>query len=174
MNTRMKISLIALILSVFSVQGFGENPDIQPRVLTLDEALELAGNNNPDLVSARRNLESAARSNSGKWNSFLPNLSLNGSYTNAHNPDTNKWNWGGSTGASLSLDFGIPFEMRLKSAEYEAALVSYKSLEASTLSKVATDFYSLIAEKNNLEILAQSENLLRICTTRIWQTITGD
>ena len=43
MNTRMKISLIALILSVFSVQGFGENPDIQPRVLTLDEALELAG-----------------------------------------------------------------------------------------------------------------------------------
>lgn len=159
MNTRMKISLIALILSVFSVQGFGENPDVQPRVLTLDEALELAGNNNPDLVAARRNLESAARSNSGKWNSFLPNLSLNGSYTNSHNPDTNKWNWGGSTGASLSLDFGIPFEMRLKSAEYEAALVSYKSLEASTLSKVATDFYSLIAEKNNLEILAQSEKL---------------
>lgn len=159
MNKRIKISLITLILSVFSIQGFGENPETTPRVITLEEALELAGNNNPDLVAARRNLESAARSNSGKWNSFLPSLSLNGSYTNSHNPDSNQWKWGGSTGASLSLDFGIPFEMRLKSVEYEAALVNYKSLEASTLSKVATDFYSLIAEKNNLEILVQSEKL---------------
>lgn len=81
--------------------------------------------NNPDIIAARRNLESLARDNTGKWNTFLPNLSLNGSYSNSHNADSNTWKWSGSTGVTLSFDFGIPSEMTVKTLEYQKGVVEY-------------------------------------------------
>ena len=62
---------------------------VSVQYVTLEKALELGMENNPDIIAARRNLESLARDNTGKWNTFLPNLSLNGSYSNSHNADSN-------------------------------------------------------------------------------------
>ena len=135
------------------------NTENNVRYLTLDDALTLGLENNPDLLTARRNLESLARTEQGKWNSFIPNLSLNGSYSNTHNQDSNSWKWSGSTGISLSFNFGIPFQMNLKTLEYQAGVLEYQKLEANTLNTIAGKFYTLIAEKNNIDILVQAGKL---------------
>lgn len=135
------------------------NTENNVRYLTLDDALTLGLENNPDLLTARRNLESLARTEQGKWNSFIPNLSLNGSYSNTHNQDSNSWKWSGSTGISLSFNFGIPFQMNLKTLEYQAGILEYQKLEATTLNTIAGKFYTLIAEKNNIDILVQAGKL---------------
>ena len=135
------------------------NTENNVRYLTLDDALTLSLENNPDLLTARRNLESLARTEQGKWNSFIPNLSLNGSYSNTHNQDSNSWKWSGSTGISLSFNFGIPFQMNLKTLEYQAGILEYQKLEATTLNTIAGKFYTLIAEKNNIDILVQAGKL---------------
>lgn len=135
------------------------NTENNVRYLTLDDALTLGLENNPDLLTARRNLESLARTEQGKWNSFIPNLSLNGSYSNTHNQDSNSWKWSGSTGISLSFNFGIPFQMNLKTLEYQAGILEYQKLEATTLNTIAGKFYALIAEKNNIDILVQAGKL---------------
>lgn len=135
------------------------NTENNVRYLTLDDALTLGLENNPDLLTARRNLESLARTEQGKWNSFIPNLSLNGSYSNTHNQDSNSWKWSGSTGISLSFNFGIPFQMNLKTLEYQAGVLEYQKLEATTLNTIAGKFYTLIAEKNNIDILVQAGKL---------------
>lgn len=135
------------------------NTENNVRYLTLDDALTLGLENNPDLLTARRNLESQARTEQGKWNSFIPNLSLNGSYSNTHNQDSNSWKWSGSTGISLSFNFGIPFQMNLKTLEYQAGILEYQKLEATTLNTIAGKFYTLIAEKNNIDILVQAGKL---------------
>lgn len=135
------------------------NTENNVRYLTLDDALTLGLENNLDLLTARRNLESLARTEQGKWNSFIPNLSLNGSYSNTHNQDSNSWKWSGSTGISLSFNFGIPFQMNLKTLEYQAGVLEYQKLEATTLNTIAGKFYTLIAEKNNIDILVQAGKL---------------
>lgn len=135
------------------------NTENNVRYLTLDDALTLGLENNPDLLTARRNMESLARTEQGKWNSFIPNLSLNGSYSNTHNQDSNSWKWSGSTGISLSFNFGIPFQMNLKTLEYQAGVLEYQKLEATTLNTIAGKFYTLIAEKNNIDILVQAGKL---------------
>lgn len=135
------------------------NTENNVRYLTLDDALTLGLENNPDLLTARRNLESLARTEQGKWNSFIPNLSLNDSYSNTHNQDSNSWKWSGSTGISLSFNFGIPFQMNLKTLEYQAGILEYQKLEATTLNTIAGKFYTLIAEKNNIDILVQAGKL---------------
>lgn len=135
------------------------NTENNVRYLTLDDALTLGLENNLDLLTARRNLESLARTEQGKWNSFIPNLSLNGSYSNTHNQDSNSWKWSGSTGISLSFNFGIPFQMNLKTLEYQAGVLEYQKLEANTLNTIAGKFYTLIAEKNNIDILVQAGKL---------------
>lgn len=135
------------------------NTENNVRHLTLDDALTLGLENNPDLLTARRNLESLARTEQGKWNSFIPNLSLNGSYSNTHNQDSNSWKWSGSTGISLSFNFGIPFQMNLKTLEYQAGILEYQKLETTTLNTIAENFYTLIAEKNNIDILVQAGKL---------------
>lgn len=115
--------LILFLLCFYSVSG--ENSETTVQYVTLEKALELGMENNPDIIAARRNLESLARDNTGKWNTFLPNLSLNGSYSNSHNADSNTWKWSGSTGVTLSFDFGIPSEMTVKTLEYQKGVVEY-------------------------------------------------
>ena len=51
------------------------NTENNVRYLTLDDALTLGLENNPDLLTARRNLESLARTEQGKWNSFITDCS---------------------------------------------------------------------------------------------------
>lgn len=149
--------LILFLLCFYSVSG--ENSETTVQYVTLEKALELGMENNPDIIAARRNLESLARDNTGKWNTFLPNLSLNGSYSNSHNADSNTWKWSGSTGVTLSFDFGIPSEMTVKTLEYQKGVVEYEKLVTSTMNSITNSFYSLITEKNNIDILIQAANM---------------
>ena len=127
--------LILFLLCFYSVSG--ENSETTVQYVTLEKALELGMENNPDIIAARRNLESLARDNTGKWNTFLPNLSLNGSYSNSHNADSNTWKWSGSTGVTLSFDFGIPSEMTVKTLEYQKGVVEYEKLVTSTMNSIS-------------------------------------
>lgn len=138
--------------------------DIVPekRVLTLDEAIKLALENNPDLKKNRLSLEDAKRRNINMWNKFLPSLSASGSLTDAHDFEgSSNWSWGASASATLSFTFALPSSMQLLNLNYQQALISYKSLEAQTKANVSTSFYSLIAEQKNLEILRDSQKLAK-------------
>ncbi len=56
--------LILFLLCFYSVSS--ENSETTVQYVTLEKALKLGMENNPDIIAARRNLESLARDNTGK------------------------------------------------------------------------------------------------------------
>ena len=153
MKKKFFSSILVVFCCVFSLFA---------RTLTLDEALELCIENNPDLKKQRLSLEDARRRNNNMWNKFLPSLSAGGSYTNSHDfSESSNWNWGVSAGASLSFSFSTSSEMQLLNLNYQSSLLSYENLLQTTKANISTSFYSLIAEQKNLEILLDSQKLAK-------------
>lgn len=49
--------------------------------------------------------------------------------------------------------------MTVKTLEYQKGVVEYEKLVTSTMNSITNSFYSLITEKNNIDILVQAANM---------------
>ncbi|GHT90822.1 hypothetical protein FACS1894140_0130 [Spirochaetia bacterium] len=128
--------------------------------LTLEKTLDTALQNNADLKKNAISLQQAKRENSNAWNMFLPSLSATLGISNNHvitpKPETEVeplWPWSASAQASLQFTAAIPARIKLLSLKYQAAEESYKNEIRKLTAEVSTSFYSLLAEKMNIEIL---------------------
>ncbi|MCR4789702.1 MAG: TolC family protein [Treponemataceae bacterium] len=145
--------LSALLLCTASV--FAEK-------ITMEDAVDMAVKNNPDLKKQQYTLNNAKRQNFNMWNQFLPSMSTSGLYTNTHDFDEySEWSW--NVGASASLSFGLSTitSMDSLSLNYKSEILNYNNVEAKTKASVSTAFFSLIAEQKNLEILKDSQHLAK-------------
>ena len=61
----------------------GASAQEQPRQVTLEEAIEVALRNNPDLAVSRSDVDAAEYDRLGAWGDYLPTLSLGYGYSNA-------------------------------------------------------------------------------------------
>lgn len=150
---------VVLVALVFSLQC------VSLKAITLEEAQNFALTNNNDLQTQKLNLQAAERAKNASWNAFLPSMSLTGGISNTHisEPATGKaWNWNASAGLSMSLSAGVPSKLKQISLAYDMAFTNYEREEQNLLTKVASSFYNLMAERQNIKILEDSRELSRI------------
>lgn len=130
--------------------------------ITIENAIVLAKENNPDLKKQKLNLEDARRKSQNKWNKFLPNMSASANFSNGHDfQGSSNWDWRASAGANLSFSFALPSSIQQIQLTYLIEQTNYQKLESQTISTISTSFYSLIAELQNIQILKESQNLAK-------------
>lgn len=130
--------------------------------ITIENAIVLAKENNPDLKKQKLNLEDARRKSQNRWNKFLPNMSASANFSNGHDfQGSSNWDWRASAGANLSFSFALPSSIQQIQLTYLIEQTNYQKLESQTISTISTSFYSLIAELQNIQILKESQNLAK-------------
>ena len=183
-------SILAVVLAAAPLKAQ------EPRVLSLEEALELARQNNPVLRQVMNELDLTPASMRAAWGAFLPTLSL-GLGTNVNlnrrlqaednfgNPIVNpnvEWVTASSSSQSLSADLrlfegGARFHQR--GAERARGIARERRVEAemtATWARVATSFYQTIRQSDLLEFemaILEGKRLDLESTTRLFELAVG-
>jgi len=142
----------------------------QQIVLSLADALERGIENNLNLKKSLIDLEAAGYSAHRLWSEVFPTISgsLGASYSSAlFSGDGFKANRDGlsysaSLGLNVTLNAGIPYSMKNISLAYQARLLSYEDARNQIGIQITKNFYSLIADRDNLAVLADMLNLAQL------------
>ena len=167
-----------------------------PRVLSLDEALELASRNNPLLRQAMNELDLTPASMRAAWGAFLPRLDL-GMGTNVNlnrrllaedffgNPIANpnvEWVTASRSSQDISARFSL-FEggrrFHERGAERARGIARERRVDAETTAtwgRVATSFYETIRQSDLLELemaILDGKRLDLESTRRLFELAVG-
>jgi multidrug efflux system outer membrane protein len=154
-------SILCCTVSLFAQDAPAQASKGSP--LSLEDALKMAMENNSTVKSAKFALDKAALTNKNTWNQFLPSISLSGGISNTHilaGPgSTNSSNALSAIAGDVTLNFnaGLANKFQQNSLAYKKALADYNNALLTVKQSVSGSFYSLLAEKKNIDIL--SENL---------------
>jgi outer membrane protein TolC len=104
------------------------------------------------------------------WSEVFPTISasLGGSYSSplisGDGPKAEKQNFPYSAGLSISLTLnaGIPYSMKNIKLAYQARLLSYEDARNQLGIQITKNFYGLIADRDNLAVLADVLNLAQL------------
>ena len=168
----------------------------EPRVLSLEEALELARRNNPVLRQAVNELERTPAGMRAAWGAFLPRLSLNmGTNVNLNrrlqaedffgNPIANpnvEWETASRSSQDISARFSL-FEggrrFHQRGVERARGIARERRVEAemtATSGRVATSFYETIRQSDLLELemaILEGKRLDLESTQRLFELAVG-
>jgi outer membrane protein TolC len=139
-------------------------------VLSLTDALEKGIESNLSLKKSLIDLEAAGYSAGKLWSEVFPTISgsFGGSYSgnlfSGDGPKGEKENFNYSAGLSinLTLNAGIPYSMKNIKLAYQARLLSYEDARNQLGIQITKNFYSLIADRDNLSVLADMLNLAQL------------
>jgi len=143
------ISILFLTVSLLHAQSLS---------LDLDQALDMARQNNLGLKSNMIDIQAAQRDQDTSWNLFLPsvsaNLSQSGSTDVFSTTPTVRSLSGLTAGLSVSLTLNPAVKEQLHSYElnYSLQQVTYAQALAEVERNVTKSFYYLLAETKNLEL----------------------
>ncbi|MDR3148013.1 MAG: TolC family protein [Treponema sp.] len=141
-------------------------------VLSLDEAINRALAYSINLQTSRIDLDDREYASTHLWSLVFPSINITGSvgydyrnslFTTA--PATPAASQSGgfsySTSVGLRLQFtaGIPSRMKLLTLAYERQLLTYENARRQLEIAVVKEFYNLIAERENLNQLAETLSL---------------
>jgi outer membrane protein TolC len=102
------------------------------------------------------------------WSEVFPTISgsLGSSYSTglftSGNPQTNGFSNSASLGVTLTLSAGIPFAMKNISLAYQTRLLNYEDARNQLGIQLNKNFYRLIADRDNLAVLADMLNLAQL------------
>jgi outer membrane protein len=173
--------LAALVPAALSAQPSQE----QARQISLAEAVQLARQNSPQMVSARNNIDANEATVRTRWSAFLPTLSgsLSSSW-GAGQVFDNKgdivtrnnvtpWNWSRRVSANwLIFDGGDRnFQLRAARANVAAAEANAVATEFSVSYSVSQQFYAALAARESraaaVTALEEAQQNLRAANARI-------
>ena len=139
-------------------------------VLSLTDALERGIDSNLNLKKSLIDLEAAGYSAGKLWSEVFPTISgsfgagYSGNLLSKDGPTAEKENFpmSASLGINLTLNAGIPFSMKNIKLAYQARLLSYEDARNQLGIQITKNFYSLIADRDNLAVLADMLNLAQL------------
>ncbi|GHU84394.1 transporter [Spirochaetia bacterium] len=153
---------IAAYITFFTLIAWGVSAAEPVSSLTLEAALDAALKNNADLRKSELAAYQALREKNNAWNMFLPNISASLGITNTHPvlpaaDPSNSWSAGAS--ASLQLSTAMPANIKLLGIKALAAEEAFDNARRTLVTQVSTNFYSLLEENLNIEILRNDREL---------------
>ncbi|WP_420385719.1 TolC family protein [Roseivirga sp.] len=162
-----RIFTIALLAILSTSVSFAQ------QVLTLEECIDIALQNNLDIKRAKNNAEIArANFTQSKFN-FLPSLSASASHnwfeglsfdqTSGGLVNTTTLSGGGSIGAGLTIfdGFSNVFGMQQAKANYQAAEEAVKGSVQATQASIIASFLQVITTRESLKINEETKSLLQ-------------
>lgn len=157
---------VALLLIVAGV-GFGQSEE--PRVVTVDQAVELALENNLSLENERLDLEISRRQKNSVWNRFLPDTSVGGTLLRYNEAQTNpatgagapRWGVQGRLSAELNITLQLFEGIRLAVLDYQRGVIAVEDARKLLERDVRKAFYNLIVLEGQIEIAEEAVEIAR-------------
>ena len=184
----MKIKHIFMTALLFSIAlSAVSTQETAPQVLTVDEAVRIALDNNLSLRRTAIDLGTRKRTADRSWNSVLPSLNAQAlvshpaSVTGPIQPapsmgpagityiDRDVWTPGFSLSAGITLSTAVIENINRAQADYEAGLLSYEAARQELELQVRKLFYQILLLDANCELVAQNFQSAQI---RYEQTVT--
>lgn len=119
--------------------------------LSVSSAVEMALQNNISVKRSKLDVDSLARQAGKSWNVLIPSVSagLGGSKSN----DSSNISAYGTVSASLAISPVLFQNMKQTKLNYESGLITYEAATRTIELSVRKAFYSLIYERENVELL---------------------
>ena len=151
--------IFALFVSFFFVNFlFAQSEDLnnksEKKILTIDDAVQLAKENNISIKTAENTLDNLALKNKYSWNSVSPTATLNGNFSDNLENDSTTFSFSGAV--NLSLKTNLYSEINGAKLNYEKGLLTYKEAVRQIELSVRKSFYNLIYQQENLVLQNRS------------------
>jgi len=153
----MKKVVATILISLFACVCFAQ------QVLTVDEAVKLAMENNISVKQGKMDLELLELKNKYSWSGVSPSFNLSGGIngskggtvdTFADSKPTSSWSVSGSVGINLTPS--LLTTIKDAKLSYEAGEMSYENTKSTIELNVRKTFYSLLYFNENLELQQRS------------------
>jgi outer membrane protein TolC len=139
------------------------------RTLTLDGAVQRALDQNLDLKKNLIDLSAAEYAAGRLWAEVFPSVSagLGAGYSaglftgGGFELEKKNGNYSASLELSLNLNAGIPYTMKMIRLAWQTELLNYEDARRRVEIETAKNFYSLLADRENIEFLRESLELAR-------------
>ncbi len=147
------------------------------RQLTIEEAVELAVQNNLNLQVSGIELAAKKRSSDYSWNQFIPEVNLSGTLGRLNEKPAamelplppalggpislggaNQWNLMGSLSFDLNLNFALFEAMNSLKLDYHAGLISYDNARKQLERDVRKAYNNILLLEANIDLLRDSFN----------------
>jgi multidrug efflux system outer membrane protein len=161
---------LCVLFFVYAVLPLGAQAGGTTLNLTLEDAIARALENSINLRKNRVTLEDREYASKNLWAVIFPRLSLGASIGYRNQPlftgsdadrkfTEQRLSYSTSMGIGLDFSAGIPSRMKLLSLAWEQQLLSYEDARRLLEIDTAQNFYTLIAERENLSQLAETLSL---------------
>ncbi len=165
----MKKFLIASILLLTSAFfGFSQSDDLSDKksethVLTVEDAVSLALENNISIKQSKMDLDLLETKNKYSWNSVSPSISVSGGVSGSQSGKLENFSdsqsnlsWSASGSLSLSLSPSIATSVKSAQLAYEQGQMTYEETKRKIELSVRKTFYQLLYFNENLELQQKS------------------
>ncbi len=185
---KKKTGYLAVVLALVSIATVAAQDaaraDVQKKV-TIDEAVNLAMENNISLASSAIDVRMKQRDNQYAWNVFVPNVQATGTMARTNMKETTnpmmpsvtteleeKERWSAFAGLSVGLNLNLALFDGLKATRqaYEAGQLQYEQARRQTETNVRKAFYGILLQQGSLSIANEK---LATAEARLKQTKTN-
>jgi multidrug efflux system outer membrane protein len=154
-------------LCFFPVLPSGAYAQTAGAELTLDEAVKRALDYNLNIKKASLNMAASGYSEKNLWSEIFPAISASAGASFSRRPmftsdeEEKKFtiNTNAGFGLTLGLNAGIPYSIKSIKLAHQANILRYEDACNQLLIQVTKKYYSLAAERNNLLLLEEIQNL---------------
>jgi len=158
-----KMLFAILVLSALTLPAFAQEAQAGAvKVITIDEAVRVALDNNLGLRRSAVNLGTARRAADRSWNALLPSLNASAMVSHPTSisgpipPGRDMWTPGFHMSAGITLSTATIENIRRARADYEAGLLSYGAAREQLEVQVRRLFYQILLLDASRELAAQS------------------
>ncbi|QQO08680.1 TolC family protein [Breznakiella homolactica] len=130
--------------------------------LTVDEAVQLALENNLSLERTKVDMEGKKRASDRSWNNLIPSVTASGSVSHGTalvgdlSAGRDEWSSGGSLSASWSLSPAIVSGIKQTKTDYESGIITYEEAKQNLELQVRKAFYQILLYRANTDLIGQS------------------
>ncbi len=188
MNARTLAAALAAMIAV-GFSAIAEQPEIKR--LSIDEAVNLAMENNIQLASTAIDVRMKKRAADLAWNVFIPTVQGTGTlarsnsaanpyasllamiipgYTESEPEEKDHWTAMGNLSISLNLNLALFEGLKATRQSYDAGMLTWEQARAQTEQNVRKAFYGLLLQQGSLGL---ARDKLAISEERMRQTLTN-
>jgi outer membrane protein TolC len=155
-----------------SIDGASTN-GTERRLISPEEAVRLAIENNLDLASARIDTEAARRASALSWNTFIPTVSVGAGMQRSNYEQTQivplgspvppgvvitlpRWGLGATISAQLQINAAMFEEIRAARLSYRNGLLSYEQAKARIERDVRKAYYDMLLLEEQIALSRES------------------
>ena len=152
----------------FSLNALAKSEKI--RIITVDDAVILAADNNISLQRQRINLETLERRSQNSWNGLIPSASISGGFDlplqkaepTAMNPNPADYTYNISASISLRITPSLYTSIKDARLKYESGKTSYEEAVRQIELNVRKLFYSLLYTKESINLQKRNMETARL------------